>query len=296
VRIIVGFVLATCSVACGAVSAIDSDGRRLTLPAPAQRIVSLAPHATELLYAAGAGHKLVAASEYSDFPEAARRLPRVSSSGSVDIEQVLALRPDLAVAWRLEATTKALERLESLGIPVFYSEPHRLDEIPAAIESLAELAGTAPAAQREVTRLRDELARLRRAYRDRPTLDVFYQISERPLMTLNGKHFVSDAITLCGGRNVFAAAAIIAPVVSAEAVLAADPAAVIAARPQADDASWQQAWRRFPGMRAVRNDALLAIKGEDMHRHGPRAIPATAMLCALLDEARARIKAAANRR
>ena len=284
------------SAAAASVTAVDSDGRRVTLQAPAQRIVSLAPHVTELLYAAGAGGKLVAASEYSDYPEAAKRLPRVASSGGVDIERVLALRADLAVAWRLEATAKTLVRLESLGVPVFYSEPHRLEHIPAAIEALGALAGTDGAALGEAARLRVELQKLRASHRDRRPIDVFYQISERPLMTLNGQHFVSDALGLCGGRNVFADAPIIAPAISIESVIAADPAVIVAARPDPADTSWHASWLRFPQLRAVRDSNLLALRGEEMHRHGPRAIGATSRLCDLLDEARTRILKAASPR
>src|SRR5258706_15772599 len=132
--------LAACAAASAEVSATDGSGRRITLAMPAQRIVSLAPHATELLYAAGAGDKLVAVSEYSDFPEAAKRLPRVASSGGIDLERLLALRADLVIGWRLEATARALDRIESFGIPLAYIEPHRLEEIPQAIETLGGLA------------------------------------------------------------------------------------------------------------------------------------------------------------
>src|SRR5439155_1624327 len=135
------------AAAWAAASAVDSAGRRVSLPAPAQRIVSVAPHVTELLFAAGAGSRVVAVSEYSDYPEVARRLPRVASSSAVNVEEVLALRADLVVAWRLDATARSLDRLEALGIPVFYSEPHRLAEIPDAIEALGALAGTEDAAR-----------------------------------------------------------------------------------------------------------------------------------------------------
>jgi iron complex transport system substrate-binding protein len=280
--------LAACAAASAEVSAIDASGRRVTLAAPARRIVSLAPHATELLYAAGAGAKVVAVSDYSDFPEAAKRLPRVASSGGVDLERLLALRADLVVAWRLEATARALDRIEALGIPLAYIEPHRLEEIPQAIETLGVLAGTQEIAQAEAARLRAELGRLASAYRGRPPIDVFYEISQRPLMTLSGRHFVSDALALCGGRNVFAAAPIIAPEVDAEAVLAADPQVIISARSDPADNSWQDFWLRFSNLRAVRDGNLMAIHGEEMHRHGPRAIAATAKLCELLDEARRR--------
>ena len=233
-------------------------------------------------------------SEYSDFPDAAKALPRVASSGGIDLERVLTLRPDLAVAWRLEATSRTLDRLQSLGIPLFYSEPHRLAEIPSAIEALGVLAGTEAQAQAQAARLRAELQQLQAAYRDRRPIDVFYQISERPLMTLNGRHFVSDALTMCGARNVFANAPIIAPGVSIEQVLVADPEAIIAARVDTADRSWQKAWLKFASLRAVRQGNLLAVRGEEMHRHGPRAIPAARQLCGLLDEVRSKSVKAAN--
>jgi iron complex transport system substrate-binding protein len=271
-----------------AVSAIDSDGRRVSLAAPAARIVSLAPHVTEQLYAAGAGAKLVGASEYSDYPEDAKRLPRVASSGTVNLEMVLALRPDLVVAWRLEATAGALARLESLGVPVFYSEPRRLAQIPEMIEALGELAGTGAVARPLAASLRTELARLDSAYRGRRPVSVFYQISERPLMTLGGGQFVSDAIALCGGRNIFADSALMAPIVNVESVLAADPEAIVAG-----NSDWHAYWRRFPALRAVQAGNLYALPVNEMHRHGPRAIAATGVLCRHIDEAR--LKAASRR-
>lgn len=270
-----------------AASAVDSDGRRVSLATPAQRIISLAPHVTEQLFAAGAGAKLVAASEYSDYPEEAKRLPRVASSGSVNLEMVLALKPDLVVAWRLEATAATLARLEAL-VPVFYSEPRRLAQIPNTIEALGELAGTGATARPLAQSLRKELARLDAAYRARRPVSVFYQISERPLMTLGGGHFVSDAITLCGGRNIFADAAVMAPVVNVESVLAADPEAILAA-----NTDWHAYWRRFAGLRAVQANNLFAVSSNEMHRHGPRAIEATALLCRQIDAAR--LKAASPR-
>jgi iron complex transport system substrate-binding protein len=278
---------------CLAVSAVDSEGRRVSLERPAQRIVSLAPHATEQLFAAGAGAKLVAASEYSDYPEEAKRLPRVASSGAVDLEKLLALKPDLVVAWRLEATTTSLVRLEALGVPVFYSEPRRLAQIADSIEALGELAGTESTARPLAERLRRELERLGTEYRSRRPVSVFYQISERPLMTLGGRQFVSDAIELCGGRNVFAESPLMAPQVNVESVLAADPEAIITARPDPADRSWQAFWRRFPGMRAVQSDSLYAVPMNEMHRHGPRAVAATAELCRKIDAAR--LKAASPR-
>lgn len=277
--------LAAASAFAG-VSALDSDGRRVSLEQPARRIVSLAPHATEQLFAAGAGAKLVAVSEYSDYPEEARRLPQVASSAGLDLERMLALKPDLVVAWRLEATAAALARLEALGLTVFYDEPRRLAQIPDSIEALGELAGTSGTAHRVAAALRGQLNRLRMQYGSRRAVSVFYQISERPLMTLGGRQFVSDAIELCGGRNVFADSALMAPQVNIESVLAADPEAIITANLDPSDHSWEAFWRRFPGLRAVQAGNLYAVPVNEMHRHGPRAIGATAVLCRHIDAAR----------
>src|SRR5207247_11444227 len=156
------------AAAWAAASAVDSAGRRVSLPAPAQRIVGAGPHVTELLLAAGAGSRVVAVSEYSDYPEVARRLPRVASSGAVNVEEVLALRADLVVAWRLDAPARSLDRIEALGIPVFYSEPHRLAEIPNAVEALGLLAGTDEAARAAAQTQRSELAQTPNTYHARP--------------------------------------------------------------------------------------------------------------------------------
>jgi len=276
-----------------AVSAVDSDGRRVTLKAPAQRIVSLAPHVTEQLFAAGAGDRIVGASEYSDYPEEAKKLPRVASSGTVNLEAVIALKPDLVVAWKLEATAPALTRLESLGIPVFYSEPRRLAQIPGMIEALGELAGTDATARPLARSLRAEILRLEAEYGPRRTVTIFYQISEKPLMTVGGGQFVSDAIDLCGGRNIFAGSTVMAPVVNLESVVAADPMAIITARPDPADRSWEAYWRRFPGLFAVELGNLYAVPTNEMHRHGPRAIAATRLLCERIEQAR--VKAATRR-
>jgi iron complex transport system substrate-binding protein len=156
------------------------------------------------------------------------------------------------------------------------------------IEALGELAGTAATAAPLAASLRQELARLDAAYRGRRPVSVFYQISERPLMTLGGGQFVSDAIALCGGRNVFAESALMAPQVNVESVLAADPEAIITTYPD-----WLASWRRFPGLRAVQAGNLFTVPVNEMHRHGPRAIPAAALLCRHIDQAR--LKASSSR-
>ncbi|MBV8030598.1 MAG: ABC transporter substrate-binding protein [Betaproteobacteria bacterium] len=280
------------------VSAIDTDGRRITLEKPAERIVSLAPHVTELLFAAGAGAKVVGVSRYSDFPPAARGLPIVGDASAIDLERALALRPDLAAAWRINATAQSLDRLAALGVPVFYSEPHRLAQIPEQLEALGVLAGTQAAARVAAGDLRSLLHELESRYAARAQVSVFFQISERPLMTVNGRQLISDALAVCGARNVFADAPTIAPVVNAEAVVAADPDVILAARDDARDVAWSAAWRRFSDLRAVRDENLVTVPAVELNRQGPRVFAATRRLCGLLDEARSRasrLKAASPR-
>lgn len=270
-------------------SATDSDGRRLGLKAPARRIVSLAPHATELLFAIGAGSRVVGVSEYSDYPADALRLPRVSGSGGVDLEKVLALSPDLVVAWRFEATRGAIDRMERLGYPVFLSEPRQLGDIADNMDALGALTGTEAGAHAASAQFRATLEGLRRTYAGRPTLRVFYLISMRPLASLNGRTLVSSAIALCGGLNVLADAPAFAPAVDAEAVFAADPDVVVLAQRNPRDSAWQSEWRRrFPGLRAVRDGSLASVDSAILHRQGPRVLAAVEDLCRVLDEARMR--------
>ena len=192
----------------------DDYGIAVRLPSPAARIVSLAPHLTELVYAAGAGARMVGAVEYSDFPPAARELPRVGSDAHISLEAVLALKPDLIVAWPNAGSVRSINRLGELGLPVFRSEPRELEDIATTLERLGVLAGTAAEAGRAARVFRARRLQLEKRYAARPKVRVFYQVWDRPLLTVNGDHVISKVIALCGGENVFAALPLIAPEVA----------------------------------------------------------------------------------
>lgn len=268
-----------------AITAHDDAGRQLVLQHPAQRIVSLAPNTTELLFAAGAGERIVGTVEYSNYPEAARAIPRIGSFQQIDIERLIALRPDLIVLWADGGMERQLDAVRRLGIPVFYSQAHKLSDIPDSIERLGILTGTASKAAQAAAGQRAALAKLAARYQDRPPVTVFYQVWGKPLYTLNGKHILSDVLRLCGGRNVFASLSAAAPVVSTEAVLLADPEAMItgAAHGQARDLDM---WKAYPQLRAVRRGNLFAIDADLLSRAGPRLIDGAAAVCERLDEAR----------
>ncbi len=264
------------------VSALDDSGRRISLPSPATRIVSLAPHLTELLFAAGAGAKVVGVSEHSDYPPAAAGLPSVGSSQRIDIERVLALRPDLVVGWQSGNNAAQLERFRKLGLPVFTSEPRQLEAVAATLERLGTLADTVQG-RAAAASFRLDLQRLRERYAQRRPVSVFYQIWPSPLMTLNDAHIVSEAIRLCGGVNVFGGLRPLAPTVSREAVISADPELIIASD---EPAQALDGWQSFGQMRAVRDRRLVRVDGSLMNRAGPRMLEATRILCAQIDEVR----------
>ena len=272
--------------AAAAVTARDDAGNVITLAQPAQRVVSLAPHATELLFAAGAAERVVGVLSHSDFPAEAKRLPVVGDSRQIDIERLLALKPDLLVVWLHGSSARQLDQLQQLGIPLFYSEPHKLDEIPDAVVRLGQLLGTDAVAAKRAAQLRQTLSTLTARYAGRSPVRVFYQVWSKPLYTLNGRHIVSDAIRLCGGENIFDRLATTAPIVNIEAVLQANPEAIVTGSNLQKTETGLALWQDYPALLAVKNKNLFAIDADLLNRAGPRLIDGTAALCEKLDSAR----------
>ncbi len=271
--------------ACGGVAAIDDAGREVRLPQPAQRIVSLSPGITELLFSAGAGARIVGTTEHSDYPPAARRIPRIARNAGIDLERVAALRADLIVAWGSGYSPARLDALRALGIPVYIAEPRTLAGIATEVERLGILTGSPAVATAAAIRFRSRLQSLRNRYAGRKPLRVFVQIWADPLMTLTGRHVVSEMLQVCGARNVFERLPGIAPAVNPEAVLAADPDAILTAEPGdrsgADDGALDF-WKRFPGLRAAAHDGFLFLDADELDRESLRTLDATQALCARL--------------
>lgn len=266
----------------------DDTGREIRLKAPAKRIITLAPHATELLYAAGAGDRLIGTVDYSDFPPAAKKIPRVGSYDRFDLEAISALKPDLIIAWETGNPAAQVEKLKALGLTVYVTQPNRMEDVAGQLEQLGRLAGTEATANAAAAQFRQRLETLRRSNAGKPKIRVFYQIWVTPLMTVGGPQIITSAIQLCGGENVFGNLAQMAPTVSVEAVLAADPEAIVAtgmgdARPE-----WLNDWNKWPRMTAVKRGNLFHIHPDLMQRHTPRILEGAEKLCADLDVARSR--------
>lgn len=283
----IGIVLLMWSAsALAAVSVIDDTGRTVTLTKPALRIVSLAPHTTELLFAAGAGKSVVGVVRYSDFPAAAAQVPVVGDYNALDLETLVSLKPDLIVGWQSGNPAAAIERLLKFNIPIFLSEPRRLDDIATNLERLGALAGVASLADAASAEFRARLTQLRAHYSGKTPVTVFYQIWDRPLITLNGQHMISAVLELCGGKNLFAALPVLAPEVGIESVIAGDPQVIIASGSASSEDHGLGQWARWQSLRAVRNKQLYFVEPDTIQRSTPRILQGASEICRVLENAR----------
>ena len=262
----------------------DDTGQEVRLKGPAKRIITLAPHAAESLFAAG--DKLVGTVDYSDYPPEAKKLPRVGGYSRIDLEAVAALKPDLVIAWESGNNMTQVDKLKALGLTVYVSQPNTIENIANQLEKIGQLAGTEVTANAAAERFRKRLETIREANAGKPKVRVFYQIWKSPLMTVGGPQIISDAIKICGGENVFGQLKQMAPNVTVESVLEADPEAIIAtgmgdARPE-----WLHDWDKWTRMTAVKRNNLFHINPDIMQRHTPRILDGTEKLCAHLDVAR----------
>ncbi|GMQ83709.1 MAG: cobalamin-binding protein [Gammaproteobacteria bacterium] len=269
-----------------ALEVTDDTGQRVHLDKPARRIISLAPHITELLFAAGAGDAVVGAVNYSNYPPEATRLASVGNYESLNLEVIAALQPDLVVAWKSGNSGSQIERLSGLGLPVFYSEPRRLEDIASNLKRLGRLAASENSANAAAARFNAHYRQLEARYSRAKPVRVFYEIWHRPLMTVSGKHLISQVIKLCGGHNIFSDLTALAPTVNPEAVLAANPEAIIASGMAAQQPEWLDRWRNWPQLAAVKHRQLYFIPPDLIQRQTPRVLEGAELMCEQLEQAR----------
>jgi iron complex transport system substrate-binding protein len=276
------------ATAHAAVTVQDDLGNSLTLAQRPLRIVSLAPGATEMLFAAGAGERVIATVAYSDDPPAARRVPRIGDAAAIDMERLIALHADVVVVWPKGGNPAQIAQVERMGLPVYREQVDAFSEFPASLRRLGELAGTRPVAERAARDLEANLAALGKRYGSATPVTVLLEIWDRPIYTVGGRHLMSDALKLCGARNIFADLPDAAPVVDIEAVIARNPDMIIAAAPPGAASAWLDEWKPFGALRAVKSARLIAFEDQRLSGLGPSALVATAGLCQLIDAKRAR--------
>jgi iron complex transport system substrate-binding protein len=276
------------AAASAAIELPQAGGGALTLEQPARSVVTLSPHLAELVFAAGAGDRLLATVEFSDYPEAAGRLPRVGDAYRLDLEAIVTFRPDLVIAWGSGNPAPALAQLRRLGLRVWSVEIRAPGEIADTLRQIGAATATRAVADRAADALQDRLQKLARRYADVTPLDYFYQVDARPLFTINDRHLISQGLALCGGRNIFAGEPGLAFQVAHEAVITADPAALFAPYiPGHDDPL--AAWRQWPALAAVRRDALFLLPADPISRATPRWFDSLELACTLLHGLRERL-------
>lgn len=276
--------LLSCATAAAATPLTDARGKTF-VPRHAQRIVTLAPHIGELVAAIGAAPRIVGVSRFTDYPPQLAARAVVGDSAKLDIERIIALKPDLVIGWLSGNSSQEIAQLERLGLPVFVTESRRLADIPLALRDLGRLIDANGGAAAQA--FESAIAHYQQQRRE-PRLSVFYQLWPQPLMTLNGKHWISDVITLCGGDNIFAALLPLSPTVSLEAVLQKNPAVILASGSSGSEAEQLQIWRRFGRLKAVQHGALYAVAADQLHRPTPRLLNGIKSVCQAFDEARGR--------
>ncbi|HDM8134137.1 vitamin B12 ABC transporter substrate-binding protein BtuF [Vibrio harveyi] len=244
---------------------------------PVQRVISLAPHATEIAYAAGLGDKLIAVSEMSDYPEQAKDLEKVSNYQGIKLERIIALQPDLVIAWPAGNPAKELDKLKQFGIPIYYSTTGTLEDIAKNIEQLSQYSEKPEVGRKAAEDFRAQLEALKEKYNTEDKVSYFYQLSEKPIITVAGKNWPSEVFTFCGGKNIFAKGSAPYPQVSIEQVITRQPEVLFTSRhAMSNDGMWAEWKSDIP---ALKNGHVWSLNSDWINRPTPRTLNAITEVC-----------------
>ncbi len=253
-----------------------------TEPHVAQRIITLSPHATELAFSAGLGEHIVGVSQASDYPPAAKDIEQVATYQGIKLERILALQPDLVIAWRSNAYARELEKLQQFGIPVYYSSIDSLDDIATNIKQLSQYAEDPSIGLNNAKQFQQQLDSLRQHYHTRSKVRYFYQLSDRPMMSFSSPHWPSDVFSVCGGDNIVTNQNVPYPQISHEQVIVLKPQVIFTSQQQANMSRWQQ-WPQIP---AVEHHFIWSLNPDWISRPTMRSLKAVKQVCRFLDKAR----------
>jgi len=288
----VRFIVPAIVLVCCCASSCDYPARASDPPPTFTRIVTLAPNLTELVFAIGAGDAIVGVSAYSDFPPQAKSLPLIGDAFTVDQEQLALLKPDLLLVWQSGTPAHIVEELRRVGYRVEVIRTRSLDDVAAALLRIGDLTGRTEQAERVVRQYKQDLKSLLRRRGRTADIRVFYQVSKRPLFTVNGEHYVSELIEMCGGSNVFAELNELAPAISVEAVIERDPEVMLASTDAGNEAFGE--WDRWPRIAANWYGNRFLMPADEIGRATVRLVTAGRAVCDALDVARERRAAAAR--
>ena len=265
---------------------VQDDTNQTVCVQQAQRVLVLAPHLTEIVDFVGGMSKVIAVDGSSNFPESVNTLPKLGNPWMLGAESILARKPDLVLVWQSGISMEVVAQLRKAGVPVFVSEPKKIEQVANTMRRLSKLLGTEQASARSVEEWLQQFKSLRAEYGGRPIVPVFYQVWSQPLMTLGGQHAVSEVIGLCGGRNIFVDLPNLAAQVSVEGVLKRKPEVLLASGSERDHQSFVMQWASWPQMPAVKRNQVYTVPNDILVRNGPRLIGAAKLVCAHIEQAR----------
>jgi iron complex transport system substrate-binding protein len=266
--------------------ATDASGTQVVFATPPQRIISLAPNLTELAYAAGMGSHMVAVTAYSDYPQQAKQLPQVGDAFRLDWERLVALKPDLVLAWGSSLSSRDRSTFEKLKLKVLVLEPRRLDDIPKALRLLGHIVGNETVAEAAALAFVQQLGTLRRQYAGRTQVRAYFQIAAVPLLTVNDAHIISDVLRLCGAQNVFATVPLLTPAISKEALVKENPQVMLAvAATHEQEEETKKIWRGLP-LIAARQGQMAFIHPDLISRSTPRILLGAKRICEQIESVR----------
>jgi iron complex transport system substrate-binding protein len=267
------------------ITVTDDMGNNFSFKKPLKRIISLAPHITELLFSAGARDQIIATVSYSDYPEAAKKIPRIGSYKKIDLEKIIELRPELVIAWSSGGSLEQIKEMQRIGLKIFFSEPRKFSDIAKNIKTLGKLLGTESKANNVSNNFLQELNTLQQQYKNRSSVSVFYQVWQSPLVTINKDHLITQVIEFCGGTNVFGNLSARAPRIAIESILSINPdVIIIGINDQRID--WADNWKKWPSLKAVKNQRVFTINADLIVRQTPRILQGTRLMCEYIDSVR----------
>ncbi|MBB1309962.1 cobalamin-binding protein [Pseudoalteromonas sp. SR41-8] len=256
------------------------------------RIIALAPHIVENLYTIGAGEQIVGTVEYADFPAAANDIPRIGGHQGIQIEKLLALKPDLVLAWKTGSKTEDLARIKSFGIDIIYSDASEVDKVPNELRRLGELTGREQSAEQAALEFEQKIAVIKAKQQGKSKVAVFYQLWAEPMMTVGKNTWINQLIEICQGRNVFASSRTDYPLISIENVIVAKPEIIILPNEKSQAQQTVIDWTQWPEVPAVKHHQFISVNADLLHRFTTRMLDGLADMCTKIDDSRVAIKEA----
>ena len=252
----------------------------------AQRVITLSPHATELAYSSGLGSKLIAVSEASDYPEEAQKIETVANYQGIKLERILALKPDLVIAWSPNFYPREMRQLKQFGIPIVYTSIQKLDDIPSTILQLSQWSDNPSIGQKNAVLFTKTLSQLREKYQHLQPIRYFFQLSQKPVISVSEFNWPSDIFNICGGKNILSNTSIPYPQVSLEQIITANPQVIFTTN---DEREINAQWKNWPQMPAVKHQFIWSLNSNWINRPTMRSLKAIKQVCQHLNIVRERM-------